>query len=196
MTTAAAQHHLGPIFEHIAADGLVALAALGLPPGAKVLDVGTGVGNFAIFLALQGFDVLTGEPATDTSRYAGHDWQANARAVGVAAHIAFQAFNAAQMPFDPNSFGAVFFYGVLHHIDQAERAAVLREALRVAGPGGAVTIFEPTQDTLRQIWSHDPGHPLAASPALYTAGLDVSERRLAGRRMDIFIYRSVKYQTA
>ncbi len=189
MTMEAAKQHMGAMFEYIAADGLVALAAMGLPPGAKVLDVGTGVGNFAIFLALQGFDVLTGEPDTDTSRYARHDWAANAHAVGVAKQIRFEAFNASQMPFDPNTFVAVFFYGVLHHIDEAERAAALREALRVTGPNGAVVIFEPTQDTLRQIWSNDPGHPLAASPALYTAGLDVSEQKLTGQRMDIFIYR-------
>ncbi|HRX40704.1 MAG TPA: hypothetical protein P5072_14800, partial [Parvularculaceae bacterium] len=55
---------LGPHFNNIANDGLLVLKALGLPKGAKVLDVGTGAGNFAIFLASQGFDVLTGEPAT------------------------------------------------------------------------------------------------------------------------------------
>ncbi|WP_298223353.1 IS630 transposase-related protein [Acidocella sp.] len=67
--------------------------------------------------------------------------------------------------------------------------ALLLEALHVTGPNGAVVIFEPTKDMLRQIWIGDPVHPLAASPALYTAGLAVSEQKLTGRRMDIFIYR-------
>lgn len=184
-----AAKHLGPMFEMIAADGQIVLDELCLPPGAPVLDVGTGVGNFAIFLALRGFDVLTGEPETDTTRYARQDWAGNAAAVGVEGRIRFRHFNAARMPFENGSFAAVFFYGVLHHIDEAERADVLREALRVTRPGGAVVFFEPNQETLKQIWVNDPGHPQPAEPARYTGNLPVKAVTLRGRRMDISLYR-------
>src|SRR4051812_22546040 len=92
---------LGPRFEIVAGDGGLALRELGLPAGAAVLDVGTGAGNFAIFLALQGYRVVTGEPGTDTSRYAGQDWASNAENVGVRDRIRFEPFDAGNMPFEP-----------------------------------------------------------------------------------------------
>ncbi|MCB5944426.1 class I SAM-dependent methyltransferase [Acidocella sp. KAb 2-4] len=182
--------HLGAVFEHIAADGQMVLDELHLPAGAEVLDVGTGVGNFAIFLAMRGFEVLTGEPDTDTTQYARKDWAANAAAVGVATRIRFQAFNASAMPFADERFAAVFFFGVLHHVDEAERARVFSEALRVVRAGGAVVFFEPNATTLKEIWGNDPGHPLAAHPGDYVGGAKLVETRLRGRRMDIFMYRA------
>src|SRR6202008_504032 len=74
---------LGPRFDAVAGDGVRALNELGLPPDAAILDVGTGNGNFAIYLASQGFQVLTGEPSTDRSHYAGRDWALNAKKAGV-----------------------------------------------------------------------------------------------------------------
>ena len=43
---------------------------LNLPKNARILDIGTGMGNMAIMLALNGYKVLTGEPETDDSIYA------------------------------------------------------------------------------------------------------------------------------
>ena len=64
MDTKAIGKILGPKFDAVSGDGQRALQELGLPPDAAILDVGTGNGNFAIYLALQGFQVLTGEPST------------------------------------------------------------------------------------------------------------------------------------
>lgn len=180
---------MGPMFESLAKDGAAALKALDLPADAKVLDVGTGEGKFAIFLALQGFDVLTGEPATDETRYAGKDWASAAGAMGVRDKIRFEPFDAGAMPFEADSFGAVFFFGVLHHIDEQNRADALREALRVVKPDGAVVFFEPKEATLEKLWVKDPGHPPAADPSAYLAGQAVTEERRIGAMMDIFIYR-------
>jgi len=58
---------LGPGFDTAAVDGARALQELGLPADAAILDVGTGKGNFAIYLASQGYHVLTGETSTDQS---------------------------------------------------------------------------------------------------------------------------------
>ncbi len=180
--------HLGPMFEAIAADGRQALEQLRLPAGAEVLDVGTGVGNFAVFLALQGFDVLTGEPETDTTRYARKDWATRASAAGVADRVRFEPFDASRMPFADARFAAVFFFGVLHHVDAADRERVFAEALRVVKPGGGVVFFEPTQETLAQIWTNDPDHPLPADPSACAGGAKVRETKLRGRRMDIYVY--------
>jgi SAM-dependent methyltransferase len=188
MNSEAIAQILGPRFEIVAADGARALRELGLPPGATVLDVGTGAGNFAIFLALRGHRVVTGEPATDTSRYAGQDWAARAEKVGVRDRIRFEPFDASAMPFAPGAFDAVFFFGVLHHIPEGRRPGVLREALRVAKPGGAVVFFEPRREMLEKLWVDDPDHPPAANPGDYLAGRAVRERRIEGSFMDVFIY--------
>ena len=179
---------LGPRFEIVSGDGARALRELNLAAGAAVLDVGTGAGNFAIFLALQGYRVVTGEPVTDTSRYARQDWALNAEKAGVRDRIRFEPFDASKMPFAPGAFDAVFFFGVLHHIDEAARADVVREALRVAKPGGAVVFFEPRKEMLERLWVDDPGHPHAANPSNYLARGGVRERRVEGAFMDIFIY--------
>lgn len=53
-------------------------------------NVATGSGNFAIYLASQGYQVLTGEPSTDKSHYAGNDWALHAKKVGVLDNIRFE----------------------------------------------------------------------------------------------------------
>ena len=184
-----AASRIGGRFEMIAGDGAKALKKLNLPESAKVLDVGTGAGNFAIFLALQGYDVITGEPTTDTSHYAGKDWAQKAALVGMEDRIVFQPFDAGAIPFAPGSFDAVFFFGVLHHIDEAIRADVFREALRVTKPGGAVVYFEPSAKMLETIHIDDPTHPPAALPSAYADGLPVRESRLQGAMMDIYIFK-------
>ena len=188
MDSQAIANVLGPRFEIVSGDGALALRERALPAGAAGLAVGTGAGNFAIYLASQGYRVTTGEPATDTSRYAGQAWAANAEKAGVRDRIRFEAFDAGHMPFAPESFDAVFFFGVLHHVDEAARADVCREALRVAKRGGAVVFFEPRKEMLERLWVDDPDHPHAANPGDYVAAADVRQRRTAGKFMDIYIY--------
>ena len=190
MTTEEIGDVLGPMFENISHDGALALKELGLETGAAILDVGTGAGKFAIFLALQGHDVLTGEPATDTTHYAGKDWAQNAEKVGVRDKIRFQAFDASTMPFGSDAFDAVFFFGVLHHVDEDARQKVLEESLRVSKEGGAVVFFEPRRELLEKIWIDDPGHPLPANPSDYLADDKVREQKIEGNMMDIYIYRN------
>lgn len=180
---------VGGNFDAVAVDGARALKELRLPSDAAILDVGTGRGNFAIFLALQGYRVLTGEPSADRSHYAGWDWAANAEKVGVKDRIRFQNFDASRMPFEPEAFDAVFFFGVLHHIDEAVRTNVFREALRVSKWNGVVVFLEPRKEMLDRVRVDDPGHPAAANPANYLSGPTIREHRIEGAFMDIFIYR-------
>lgn len=180
---------LEPVFEAIRKDGELALKELQLPPGGEVLDVGTGKGYFAIFLALSGYDVLTGEPGTDDSQYAGKDWEGAALTAGVRDKIRFQHFDASDMPFADDRFGSVFFFGVLHHVAESLRADVVREAVRVCRNPGAVVFFEPRPQTLEMVWESDPEHPLAAIPEDYLEDLRIQSTRLTGEMMDISIFR-------
>jgi len=180
---------LDPRFSIVSAHAALALQELELPTDAAILDVGTGQGYFAISLALRGYRVLTGEPSTDKSRYAGRAWAENAKEVGVLDSIRFEAFDAGKMPFDSEAFDAVFFYGVLHHIDEGVRSDVFSEALRVSKQNGVVVFFEPRKEMLERIWVDDPGHPLAANPSNYLPGHTViREHRVAGPLMDILVY--------
>jgi ubiquinone/menaquinone biosynthesis C-methylase UbiE len=182
---------LGQRFEVVAVDSERALKELGLPNGAAILDVGTGNGNCAIFLASQGYQVITGEPSTDQSHYAGRDWDLNAEKAGVRDKIRFEAFDASKMPFESKSLDAVFFFGVLHHIDEQVRKDVFSEALRVSKENGAVVFFEPQMKMLEKIWVDDPGHPLAANPSNYLTDTRINEYRIKGSFMDIYIYKKL-----
>jgi SAM-dependent methyltransferase len=188
MDTKAIGKILGPKFDAVSGDGQRALQELGLPPDAAILDVGTGNGNFAIYLASQGFQVLTGEPSTDRSHYAGRDWALNAKRAGVLDKIRFQAFDASKLPFESEAFDAVFFFGVLHHVSEHLRGDVFREALRVSKQDGVVVFFEPRKEMLERLWVDDPGHPLAANPSNYLLDQSIHEHRIEGSFMDIFIY--------
>jgi hypothetical protein len=66
MDTKAIGKILNPRFDAVSGDGARALKELGLPADAAILDVGTGNGYFAIYLASQGYRVLTGEPSTES----------------------------------------------------------------------------------------------------------------------------------
>jgi SAM-dependent methyltransferase len=156
---------------------------------AALLDVGTGNGNFAVFLASLGYQVTTGEPSTDQSHYANRDWALNARKAGVLSKIHFEAFDASKLPFKSEGFDAVFLYGVLHHVSEDLRAGVFREALRVSKENGAIVFFEPRMEMLQRLWVDDPGHPHAANPSNYLPHRNLREHRIEGSLMDIFIYR-------
>lgn len=189
VSTEKASELLSPTFEAISADAATALRMLDLSTHADVLDVGTGEANFAIYLALEGFDVITGEPANDESHYASRNWEQSAEKVGVRERIRFEAFDGSNMPFSNSAFDAVFFFGVLHHVDEALRNDVFREALRVTKATGAVVFFEPKPDTLKMVWQSDPTHPRAADPSNYAPDEAILESKTVGSLMDIYLYR-------
>ena len=179
---------MGPFFETLARDVAAVIQKLGLSPAADILDVGTGDGYSAIILAASGYKVLTGEPATDDSRYAGKNWQERAEKVGVLDRIRSMPFAAEDMPFPDGSFDAVFFFGVLHHIEESLRRETFREAMRVTKDKGTVVFFEPTKEMLPKILLKDPEHPAAACPADYASEFKKCEARLPGTFMDAFIF--------
>src|SRR6056297_872637 len=127
-----AKDTLGEPFSFMAEDVAPVINNLHLSREAEILDVGTGMGYLSIILALNGFKVLTGEPEDDDSIHAKRPWKDNARKLKLDHLITFKPFNADSMPFEGQSFDAVFFMGVLHHIEEKNRYLVLQESYRVS----------------------------------------------------------------
>jgi ubiquinone/menaquinone biosynthesis C-methylase UbiE len=161
---------------------------LKLPKHFKILDVGTGNGIMAITLALNGYKVLTGEPKDDHSEYAKEDWFNNAKKVNVDHFIQFKAFDARDMPFENNTFDAIFFMGSLHHIDEEYRLNVFKECIRISKPNAMICFLEPNQKGMKRIREKHPSHCDAANPNEYIQGLNLTSRKMKGAFFDAFIF--------
>jgi SAM-dependent methyltransferase len=114
--------------------GEAAQSALGLPAGARVLDVGCGAGATSLMLVEQ---VHPGEVlGVDIS--APLLARARDRAVGVE-RVRFELADAQTFPFEPESFDAVFSrFGVMFFEEPVAAFRNLRRALRPGGRLGFV----------------------------------------------------------
>ncbi len=107
---------------------------LGARPGPyeRALEIGAGTGYFALNLALAG--VIEGAVCTDVSPGMLAALERNAARLGV--DVETVACDAAELPFDDDSFDLVLGHAVLHHLPDVERS--FREFARVLRPGGTV----------------------------------------------------------
>ena len=190
MNIAQAQKIIGKQFGFIVGDANKVIQDLNLPKDVKILDVGTGMGYFAILLALNGYEVLTGEPETDNSIYAKQDWIGNLKKVGVSHLIEFQSFEAHNMSFTDNAFDAIFFFGVLHHIDEKSRIQVLQETVRTSKKDSIICFMEPNENGIKLAKKYDSSHPEAADPKLYMKNIDLSVQKTTGDYFDSYILRN------
>ncbi|TFG00064.1 MAG: class I SAM-dependent methyltransferase [Promethearchaeota archaeon] len=172
-------------FEYMADSINHVLIELELKLDAKILDIGTGKGKMAIILALNGYTVTTGEPAEDHSEYAKKDWKSDAEKVGVDHLITFKPLSAQELPFEDESFDAIFMYGAFHHFNDKE--ASLKECLRVTRPNGIVCIIEPNNKVIETIQKRFPSHPDGDDPRNYLNDSKVKVEVKNNSKVDTYI---------
>ncbi len=166
MDVSEVREHLGEEFGFIFENTNPIVQELELDLKAKILDIGTGEGRMAITLALNDYKVLTGELESDESEYAKKNWLESAKKVGVDHLITYKPINAEVMPFEDESFDAIFLSGTLHHIE--DQQAAFSESVRVLKSDGIICIFEPNPLALGIIRERKfPNHPHAADPRKY-----------------------------
>ncbi|MGW1773331.1 class I SAM-dependent methyltransferase [Streptomyces sp. NPDC002104] len=120
-----------------------------LPPSpARVLDVGGGPGTHARWLTKDGYEVLLVDPVPK------HVEQARAYAPGCSAEIG----DARDLALPSHCFEAVLLLGPLYHLaDRMDRLKALREARRVAVPGGLVAAAGISRYSLMQDYTVSAG---------------------------------------
>ncbi len=103
--------------------------------GIRLLDVGSGLGESSVYFALQGMEVT----ATDVSEGMLEMAQQVAEHHGV--QLQTQVANAETLPFEDNSFDAIYVANTIHHIP--DQAAFFEDVSRVLKPGGWFYSWDP-----------------------------------------------------
>jgi SAM-dependent methyltransferase len=165
------------------------LAALGLRPGARVLDAGAGFGRHAFDLARQGARVValdwSAEEVTGTKdTFAA---MVDAGEIPAERYVGVLRGDATRLPFAARSFDAVVTSEVLEHIP--DDTGALAELVRVLKPGGVFAATVPTWWPEKVNWMlsddyHAPaavgGHVRIYSATELKAKLRAAGLRLAG----------------
>ena len=149
----------------------------GIAAGMSVLDIGSGIGGPARFLAATYGCQITGvdlsEPFVDAARYL-------TERTGQSGQVSFQTASALELPFDDGRFDVALLQHVAMNI--SDRARLYQEILRVLKSGGRFATFDVVLN------SGDPHYPVpwARTPAtsfLLTAAATREAIEAAGFRM-------------
>jgi ubiquinone/menaquinone biosynthesis C-methylase UbiE len=106
----------------------------GAEKGAKILDVATGTGKQAFAFAGKGYSVTGIDSSEDMLKFARlHNKYENAQ---------FMVGDAANLPFEENSFDVATISLALHEMSLAVRQKVVAEMARVTMNGGIITVVD------------------------------------------------------
>lgn len=103
--------------------------------GAKVIDLGCGLGTQTVYLAEKGFDAI----GIDISETAVKKAKKRAEDTGVNAN--FVAGDVTNMPFEDEQFDFVYDRGCLHHLLPEKRDLYASEIKRITSPGGLFSLL-------------------------------------------------------
>jgi SAM-dependent methyltransferase len=118
--------------------GAAVAGAVGIEPGMRVLDVGTGTGSAAIRAAQAGADVVGLDIAPE------HFDAARRRAAAAGVEVEWVEGDAEALPFDDDSFDRVL--SAFGSIFAPDPDAAAHEMVRVCRPGGEVVMANWTAD--------------------------------------------------
>jgi ubiquinone/menaquinone biosynthesis C-methylase UbiE len=160
------------------------IRSLSLDKRSKILDVGTGWGFMAITLALHGYDVITGEP--ENAKWA--DWKSRAKLVDVEDKITFKPFYAENLPFENETFDAIFLYTSLHHVE--DKSSAINEMLRVMKHNGYLIIIELTEKGVEQIRKRHIHHPDAVNAEDFIKKINLDVDVKESKYLNAYIFRN------
>jgi ubiquinone/menaquinone biosynthesis C-methylase UbiE len=109
-----------------------------LEPGQDVLEVGCGTGNLALLVAREHPDVRVVGLDPDPKALALARRKADRRGAALRLDRGF----GDALPYPDGSFDRVLSSLMLHHLDPAEKPAMLREIVRVLRPGGELHLLD------------------------------------------------------
>ncbi len=138
-----------------------ALMELGnVDDGSRVLDIGSGLGGSAFYLAerkgctVQGIDLMESNVADATRRAASR---------GLSARVGFATGDAASVPFANSSFDVVWGQDAWCHVE--DKNSLIAEAYRVLAAGGLI-VFSDWLLRDRQSTAADRVRQVTASPTM------------------------------
>ncbi len=115
---------------------------LALRPGDHAVDIGCGVGMPAIRLAQRVDARITG---VTISEWQVQEARRRVQAAGLRGQVDVELGDAAELPFDDESFDAALLFQSLQHAP--DRGRWLDEAVRVTRPGGRIVLTEFLEET-------------------------------------------------
>jgi SAM-dependent methyltransferase len=149
-------------------DVAAALSGIEIPPDASALDLATGGGHTAVYLASRGYSVI----AADISPAMLESARGLAAERGMALQVGLH--EAEKLPYSENSFNLVSCRVAAHHF--SDREAFVREVTRVLKPGGHFLLIDgsvPDGEPVAEEWIHkleklrDPSHGRFLSPTAW-----------------------------
>ena len=156
----------------------------------KFLDLGTGWGIMAIILALNSFNVITGEPETsiEESHQGGFsDRHKSAKAVGVENKIKYQQLDAEALHFPDESFDAVFMLDTLQHIKKKIRA--LTDCLRVVNSKGILCVIEHNKNGVEYCQTESGFTPDLVVPISFLKDEKSTVEVITGKLANAYIFK-------
>ena len=148
---------------------------LALPPGSRVLDLGSPKDLAAMLARHRGYEVV----ATDILSEATLLSERCARAQGLdgrgAGRVHSEVQDGRALTFGDASFDAAYSVSVLEHIPDDGDTTALRELVRVVRPGGLVVVTVPFDRQYRETFVDGPVYersPVASEPVFFERHYD------------------------